>query len=276
MGARLKLSIVTPVLNDKRVARALDSLLAQQCEHELELIVVDGGSTDGTLEILDSYREHISVLVSEPDNGIFDGMNKGIGLATGEVVAILNADDRYYDEFVLRDVMTAFTDVSVDVCYGAVVQMNSVGKPYRFYHTEPGGRWRWRLGWMPPHPAFFVRRRLYKEFGTFDLRYRVAADYELMLRLLFVHRIRTRFLPGALVDMAPKGFSNRADTVPVAAFEVARAWRDHGLGWFSGLVAAALKLARRPRQFFMPRRAVRLADSERRRRWGGEDATVLR
>ena len=105
----MKVSITIPVFNDVRVGRALDSILSQQHEHELELLVVDAGSTDGTLEVLERYRKRIAVLVSEPDKGIYDGMNKGIGLATGDVVGILNADDRYSDPLVLRDVMDAFS-----------------------------------------------------------------------------------------------------------------------------------------------------------------------
>ena len=168
-GARMKISIVTPVFNDVRVGRALDSVLSQRHEHELELIVVDAGSTDGTPEVLERYRERVSVLVSEPDRGIYDGMNKGVGLATGDVVGILNADDRYGDPLALRDVMEAFRREDVDACYGDLVYTNEAGKAVRYW--KAGARRRWRLGWMPPHPTFFTRRRVYERYGAFDLRY---------------------------------------------------------------------------------------------------------
>ena len=107
----MKLSIITPVLNEPRVVRALDSIISQQHEHEVELIVVDGGSTDGTLDMLETRRNRIAVLVSKPDDGIYDGMNKGIGMATGDVIGILNADDQYSDPFVIRDVLQVFSDI---------------------------------------------------------------------------------------------------------------------------------------------------------------------
>ena len=129
----MKISIAIPVLNDVRVGRALDSVLSQQHEHELEVIVVDAGSTDGTLEVVERYRGRIAVLVSEPDRGIYDGMNKGIGLATGDVVGILNADDRYSDPLVLRDVMDAFSSEDIDACYGDLVYTNEAGKMVRYW-----------------------------------------------------------------------------------------------------------------------------------------------
>ncbi len=119
----MKISIVTPVLNDTRVVCAVDSILSQS-HHQLELIVVDGGSTDGTLEILEGYRGHITTLISEPDNGIYDAMNKGIRHATGDVVGILNADDRYADPFVLRDAVAVFADEETDACYGDLIYVD--------------------------------------------------------------------------------------------------------------------------------------------------------
>ena len=208
----MRLSIVTPVLNDERVSRALDSILAQVHQHELELIVIDGGSTDGTLGVLEQYREHIAVLVSEPDRGIFYAMNKGVDKTTGEVVAILNADDQYRDAFVVRDVLDVFGDPNVDACYGDTVHVNQAGRIVRRQRTGPHRRWAWYLGWMPMHPAIFLRKRVYDRFGSFDLQFRIAADYELMLRVVFRHGIEARCLPRVLVNMAPGGYSNRSVT----------------------------------------------------------------
>ena len=238
----MKTSIVVPVLNDVRVGRALNSVLSQQHEHELELIVIDAGSTDGTLEMLERYRERIAVLVSEPDRGIYDGMNKGIALATGDVVGILNADDRYSDPLVLRDVMDALNRQEVDACYGDLVYTNEAGEVVRYWRSEDNGRW--RLGWMPPHPTFFVRRRVYERYGAFDLRYPISADYELMLRLMLRHRIEIKYLDRVLVQMAPGGNSGGSiSTIVKANLEVARAWRDNGLR--GGTLASVLKPARK-------------------------------
>ena len=206
----MNISIVLPVFNDVRVGRALDSVLSQQHGHELEVIVIDAGSTDGTLEVLESYRKSIAVLVSEPDRGIYDGMNKGIRLATGDVVGILNADDRYSDPLVLRDVMDAFTREDVDACYGDLVYTNEAGKVVRYWKS--GDSRRWRIGWMPPHPTFFVRRRVYERYGVFNLRYPISADYELMLRLMLKHWIKVKYLNRVLVNIA------RPEAIPAGRY----------------------------------------------------------
>ena len=238
----MKISIAIPVLNDVRVGRALDSVLSQQHEHELELIVIDAGSTDGTLDVLERYRKQIALLVSEPDRGIYDGMNKGIAMATGDVVGILNADDRYSDPLVLRDAMDAFSSEDIDACYGDLVYTNEAGKMVRYW--KGGDRRRWRLGWMPPHPTFFVRRRVYERYGAFDLRYPISADYELMLRLMLKHGIEVRYLDRVLVNMAPGGNSGGSlSTIVKANLEVARAWRKNGLR--GGMLAPVLKPARK-------------------------------
>ena len=241
----MKISIITPVFNDLRVSRAIDSALAQQHAHELELVVVDAGSTDGTLDLLAQYRDRISVLLSEPDQGIYHGMNKGIHHATGEIIGILNADDRYSDPLVLRDVANAFGhDESVDACYGDLVYINQSGRIVRYWKAGCARRAKWRLGWMPPHPTFFVRRRIYQRYGVFDLRYPIAADYELMLRLIRKHRINLAYLNRVVMNMAPGGNSTRTVMrILQANMEVARACHRHGMR--DMLLAPALKPARK-------------------------------
>ena len=244
----MRISIVTPVFNDPRVARALDSILSQRHEHELELIVVDAGSTDDTMEILEGYRDSITTLISEPDDGIYDGMNKGIRLATGDVVGILNADDRYADEFVLRDVLGTFSDSDTDACYGNLVYVNDNDEIVRYWKSggHSAGKWRW--GWMPPHPTFFVRRGIYERYGVFDLGFPIAADYELMLRLLFKERVRVEYLDRVLIRMALGGASNGSiSNIIKANQEVARAWRRNDLG--GGFLVPLLKPASKVLQF---------------------------
>ncbi len=251
----MKISIVTPVLNDTRVARALDSVLAQRHRHTLELIVVDGGSTDGTPAILDRYRNRIAALISEPDDGIFDGMNKGIRRATGDVVGILCADDRYSDQFVFRDVLRAFEDAAVEACYGDQTYVNEQGRTVRHWRAGAPSRAAWHAGWMPPHPTFFVRRRTYQEYGGFDTRFPIAADYELMLRLLFRHRIRTVHLDRVLVHMAPGGTSTAsAAAILQGNREAFLAWRSNGLrgGWFVPVLKPARKLLQLARPRLLP------------------------
>lgn len=253
----MKVSVIVPVFNEKRVGRALDSVLAQQHGHELELIVIDAGSTDGTLEILETYRDRLSALVSEPDAGIYDGFNKGVLLSSGDVVHILGADDQYNDALVLRDVMDAFAGGDIDACYGDMVYPNEAGKVVRYWKAGPYRRRRLYYGWMPPHQAFFVRKSVYERCGLFDMRYKISADYDFMLRLLFKYNIRMRYLDRVLVKMAPGGASGKsALAILKANWEVARICRNNGMR--RGFLVPALKPARKVFQLVnLPQSAVR-------------------
>lgn len=249
----MKISIVTPVYNDPRVARALDSILEQEHDGELELVVIDGGSTDGTLEVLSKYRDHLDTLVSECDDGIYDAMNKGVARTTGDIVGILNADDQYTDLYVLRDVLTAFQDSNVEACYGDLVYVDDTGRVVRYWRSGACRPVKFYLGWMPPHPTFFVRRGVYERHGVFNPGYPIAADYELMLRLLLKHRVAVNYLPRVMVKMGLGGRSNRSlSGIASANVEVFRAWRDNELPW--GLFVPFLKLARKPLQYAGRRR----------------------
>jgi len=244
----MKISIVTVVYNDHRVRRALDSILAQRHDAQLELIVVDGGSTDGTLEILQQYRRHITTLISEPDNGIYDAMNKGIARATGDIVGTLNADDVYQDVHVLQDVASAFQDPQVEACYGDLVYVNGRDQVVRYWRSGKYRRAKFYFGWMPPHPTFFVRRHLYDRYGVFDTRYHLAADYELMLRFILKNRVTPYYIDRVLVRMTIGGKSNRAVSDIIRAnYKVYRAWRRNGLAL--GYLVPFLKPAQKILQF---------------------------
>lgn len=206
----MKISIITVVFNGIGTLKTcLESVLGQSYP-DVEYLVIDGGSTDGTVELVRSYGSRIAVFRSEPDNGIYDAMNKGLALATGDVVGILNADDVYAHSDVLRRVAEALEDSSVDATYGdllyvAAQDLNAVQRYWKSGAYRPGA---FRWGWMPPHPTFFVRRVCYQRWGGFDTRLRSAADYELMLRLIHRHGIRLRYIPEVLVRMRAGGVSN--------------------------------------------------------------------
>ena len=227
----LKISIITTVYNDVRIARALDSILNQRHDHELELIVIDAGSDDGTLDVLERYKDRLNVLVSEPDQGIYDGMNKGIRRVSGDVVGILNADDRYADAYVLRDVAAVFQQrPQMRVCYGDLSYVNDHGRMIRYWRSGANRSFKWRLGWRPPHPAFFVRRSVYEEYGLFNMDFAIASDYDLQMRLLLKHHVASFYLNRVLVHMAPGGMSNRSiSNVFKANREVAQSWRANRL-----------------------------------------------
>ena len=248
----MKLSIITVCFNSAATIRdAVDSVLAQQGV-DLEFIVIDGQSTDDTVQILKRYGDRITHLVSEPDQGMYDAMNKGVALATGDVVGILNSDDFYADHFVLVEVMAAFVDESVDCVYGdldyvAVEDTDRVVRDWRSGPFRPG---LFARGWHPPHPAFFVRRAVYEAVGGFDLSLRIAADYEFMLRVLHKYRCRVAYLPAVLVKMRIGGASNRSlKNILQANRECYSAWRINGYGVLTGLFAFLCKPLRKLRQF---------------------------
>ena len=255
--APLKISIITTVYNDTRVAGALDSILNQRIDHELELIVIDAGSDDATMDILERYRDRLSVLVSEPDKGTFDGMNKGIRRATGDVVGILNADDRYADADVLRDMAAAFQQhPEAQVCYGDLAYVNERGKMIRYWRSGANRGFKWWLGWRPPHPTFFVRRSIYEEYGVFNLDFPIAGDYDLQMRLLLKHQVPSVYLARVLVHMAPWGLSNRSiGNIVKGNLEVAKSWRANRIR--GGGLVPFLKLLNKTPQFFLrPQRSA--------------------
>ncbi len=236
----MKISIITPVFNNIEVGRALDSILSQRYNGELELVVVDGGSKDGTLDVLNRYSDSISTLFSESDDGIYDAMNKGIRRTTGDVIGILNSDDRYASPYVIRDVAEAFVKTGTEACYGNLVYVNDCDSVIRYWRAGYPSVAKWYWGWMPPHPTFFVRRHVYERYGMFNLEFSIAADYELMLRLLLKYRVSVKYIDRVLVRMALGGVSNKSvSNIVRANIEVARAWRTNNLR--GGLFAPFLK-----------------------------------
>ncbi len=226
------ISIITATFNaGETVGDCLASVQGQQGV-SVEHIVIDGGSTDTTLDIVRNSG-HVARLVSEPDDGIYDAMNKGISLATGKVVGILNADDFYTSDQVLAGVVRAFADDAAQACYGDLqyVDYSDTDKVVRHWHSgEFNGPAQFYRGWMPPHPTFFVRRKVYGKYGLFNLELGSAADYEIMLRFLVKHRLRTAYIPQVLVKMRTGGVSNASVGNRLAANRMDRkAWTVNGL-----------------------------------------------
>lgn len=209
----MKISIVTATYNSvKTLKDTIESVLGQTCQ-DYEYIVIDGNSTDGTQALVESYRDRFGdrlILVSEPDKGLYDAMNKGIKRATGDFIGMLNSDDFFSSPYVLETLAAAIADDSVDAVYGDVhyVKPSRLDRCVRYYSSRHFSRGRMRLGFMPAHPSFYCRAAVLKEFGLFDTGYKVAADFEQMLRLIYVQRIRTRYVPLDFVTMRTGGISN--------------------------------------------------------------------
>jgi len=223
-------SIITATLNSLSTIR--DCLNSVKTQHgEVEHVIIDGGSTDGVLDVIKSY-EHVTRIVSEPDHGIYDAMNKGISLATGDIIGILNSDDYYADSSVLSKVAEIFSHSGVASCYGDLVYVNpaDTSKIFRDWKSGAFNDRSFYWGWMPPHPTFFVRRSVYEKYGMFNLDLGSAADYELMLRFLVKYKITTAYIPEILVKMRTAGTSNASLDNRIKANRMDRkAWEVNGL-----------------------------------------------
>jgi len=228
----MKISIITVCRNSAAVIEgAIRSVLAQT-HKDIEYIVVDGASTDGTVQLVRSFSDRLAKLVSEPDAGIYDAMNKGIGLATGDIVGILNSDDLYADDNVLARVAAVFEKPEVDVCYGDLVYVSpaNIDKPVRVWKSSPYKSGSFLSGWVPPHPTFFVRRQVYEKYGRLDLSFPLAADFELMLRFLHCLGLKSSYIPETLVKMRLGGASNKSfANMFQQNMEIYRAGRKNGV-----------------------------------------------
>ncbi len=207
----MKISVITATFNSGKTLRDTIESVLRQTYRDIEYIIVDGASRDDTLDIIREYEPRFGGRmrwISEPDRGIYDAMNKGIGMATGAVVGLLNSDDFYTDECVLERVTAEIMDV--DAVYGDIhyVDDGDLTKCVRYYSSKGFRRWKMRMGFMPAHPSFYCRRTVYTRFGLFDTDFRVAADFEQLLRLIYLNRIHTRYIPMDFVTMRTGGASS--------------------------------------------------------------------
>jgi glycosyltransferase involved in cell wall biosynthesis len=209
LSSNLKISIITPVLNNiSTVKDCIESVKNQTVA--AQHIFIDGVSTDGSLELIKEFAPPNPIIVSEPDKSEYDAMNKGLALADGEIVGILNADDFYAHNKVLEKVLKIFQDPSVGVCYGDLVYVDQsdTGNVRRYWKAKSFRKESFYSGWMPPHPTFFLRRELLEKYGYYRLDFSSAADYEFMLRYLLKYQVKARYIPDVLVKMRIGGKSN--------------------------------------------------------------------
>ncbi|HMN05721.1 MAG TPA: glycosyltransferase family 2 protein [Flavobacteriales bacterium] len=227
----MKVSIITVCYNAGReIDETIRSVMVQD-HANIEHIVIDGGSTDGTQERVRRYEECIAHFVSEPDGGVYDAMNKGLRLATGEVVAFVNAGDMIATRNTVSYMVRAFGEGEEDVIYGdaLMVDPGDITKVKRFWKGGAYKRENFRKGWMPPHLGTYIRRGAYQRYGLFNTALRVSADYELMFRFLYKHHLKARYVPKVLVRFRLGGMSNRSlRHIWRANVEVYRAWQLNG------------------------------------------------
>jgi glycosyltransferase involved in cell wall biosynthesis len=228
----MKISVITVCFNSQTtIERSVQSVVDQQWP-EVEHIVIDGGSTDGTLAILERFRPHLAVLVSEPDKGIYDAMNKGLARATGDVICFLNADDQYADANVLAEVAQQMLTHQLDALV-ADVGFFKAGDPTRMtrrYRSDRFSPQHLSWGWMPAHPGLFLTRKIVQRVGKFKTDYRIAGDYEYVVRTFHGHDLHYKHLPSVVVNMQAGGISNSSwRNRLLLNREVVRACKENGI-----------------------------------------------
>lgn len=245
-----KISIITVCFNSEAtILQTIESANAQSYPH-IEHVFIDGASQDRSLKVIDRESRIPKIVISEPDNGIYDALNKGIGVATGDVVGFLHADDFYADRQILEKVANSFSDTSISGVYGDLqyVSQLSTEKVIRSWKAREFSPARLKRGWMPPHPTLYVRKLLYEHIGGFDTRYRIAADYFSILQLFSDPAFHAVYIPEVLVKMRAGGVSNRSlNNIMLKSREDYDALRRSGVG---GGLTLALKNLRKVGQFF--------------------------
>ena len=251
---KIKISIITVCFNSAGTIEDTIKSVAEQTHVDIEHIIVDGCSTDGTMEIVNRHREHLSKVVSEPDHGIYDAMNKGLALASGDVIGFLNSDDLFANTAALALVAKAFEDPTIDACYADLVYVaeHDLSKVVRYWKSKNYREGQFSVGWMPAHPTFYVRRSVYERLGGFDLQFSLQADFELTMRFLEVHRIKSLYIPRVLVKMRLGGATNKSlHNVLQGNLEAYRACKKHGLA-VTPLFMLRKVLSRLPQFFAKP------------------------
>ena len=245
-----KVSIITITYNSaKTLENTLRSVQAQTFRN-IEHIIIDGASTDGTQDLIARYRDRLAVVVSEPDNGIYDAINKGLRLATGDIIGILNSDDVLADPTTIETIVRKLEETGADIAYGDLLYCTDTSKldtVVRYWRSNIFRPKELRWGWMPPHPTLYIRREAYLAVGEYDTQFRISADYDFILRL-FSRNYHSVYIPNVLVKMTTGGVSNRnLRMICRKSSEDLRALRKNHLG---GLYSLILKNVRKAYQFF--------------------------
>lgn len=231
----MKISLITATYNSGRVLRTTLESVLKQTYSDIEYIIIDGASKDNTMDLVHEYEPLFNgriKWISEPDKGIYDAMNKGIRMATGDIVGIINSDDFYHRTDVLSRVAEAFEEPGVQAVYGDVrfVHPGDLDKTIRYYSSKVFSPKLFRYGFMPAHPTFFTYKKYFEEFGYYKTDYKIAADYELLVRFLYVHKLQAKYLPLDFMKMRTGGVSTASVRSNILLNkEIVRACRENGL-----------------------------------------------
>jgi glycosyltransferase involved in cell wall biosynthesis len=245
----LKISVITGAYNAQNtIGKCIESVLGQSFKN-IQYIIIDGGSTDDTLKIIEKYKNKVDLIMSGPDKGVYDAMNKGIAVATGDIIGTLNADDYYAADDILQQVAAAFSEQNTDIVYGDLDYVDVNANIIRKWRSGMYRRGLFNWGWMPPHPTFYCSKRLFDDLGSYKLNYGSAADYELMLRFIHYNRSNTYYLNAVMVKMVIGGISNKSlkNRIKAICFDF-KAMRNNKV--LLPLITILLKPLRKIAQFF--------------------------
>ena len=247
----MKISIITIVYNRVAyISECIESVLSQNY-NDLEYIVIDGGSTDGTQEKIEFFKDKIDYYISEKDEGIFDALNKGIKQATGDIIGILNSDDIFYNSSILSQIVTAFQDSKADLVYGKglFVDKNDLDEVKRIYPSNPFRKWYLKFGWIPLHTTIFVKKEVFHNYGYYNSGFTIASDYEISLRWFQNDDIKKYFLNTWVVKMRMGGLSTSASLQLKKSREDLRIIKRYKL---PGLMTLGFKIARKVPHYLAP------------------------
>ena len=252
----MKVSIITVVLNNAEYIEACIQSVINQDYENIEYIVIDGGSTDGTIDVIKKYEDKITVWISEPDDGMYYAINKGIDMSSGDIIGMLHSDDLYIDAHVISNVVRKFGKDNVDSVYADLVyvERNNLRNVVRYYDSSVFRISKFAYGWMPAHPSCFIRKNVYAKYGLYKTDYIIAADYELLVRFYAKHRVSYSYLPKVIVKMRSGGLSTRNfKSNVILNGEIVRACRENGIETnmfkvYSKYFVKLAQLFKRPRQ----------------------------
>jgi glycosyltransferase involved in cell wall biosynthesis len=245
----LKISLITVSFNaESTIESCIQSVLAQSFKN-VEYIIIDGASTDNTLQIIHKYKQRIQILVSEPDKGIYDAMNKGIKMASGDIIGMLNADDFFAYDDALNDIANLFNNHHCDIVFADLDYVDHQGKVIRKWRSGEYTPGKFNWGWMPPHPTFYCKKELFQQFSYYSLEYGTAADYELMLRFMYKNGVKASYLNKVIIKMKTGGASNKNlnSRVKGLLFDL-KAMRNNGIK--APLLGLIFKPLRKISQYF--------------------------
>jgi len=230
----MRISIITATYNSEKTIQDTLFSLENQTYNDIEYIIVDGSSKDNTLLVVGNNCKRVSKLISEPDKGIYDALNKGILAATGDVIGFLHSDDLLAYNDAVADIADTFVRTGCDAVYGDLEYVSQIdtSKRVRLWKSGAFNRFKMQLGWMPPHPSFYMKRSRYLELGNFSLDYNISADYDSLLRYILKNKISVAYLPKVLIKMRVGGISNRSFSSMVSkSLEDIRVMKSNGIIW---------------------------------------------